>query len=268
MKVSLDTQRERRDLFLTEVVDSLSKDERFVAAWLRGSISRGEADALSDIDISIVVSEEHSASLCRRLEQVSATTSPERLSFFSQFGTPALIHENNNNAPEEATFTFVMYSEIAVMVDWILIPQLKAKRPYQSQLLFEHVEIPVLPSAVPESLEQRRKSVSEQWAFFWMMTAITVKYIVRKDGVFATHWIENLHSIYREMERKINGEPWSYVRGSLSQLQTTPESQLQSLKNLCLRMQELKPQVAKFTGTEPLTPITEIEMLSSLVTDA
>src|SRR5262245_41327972 len=135
MSGTLHSYREQRDLFLTKITETLSKDERFIAAWLTGSISRNEADSLSDIDLTLVVSDTYGPSLCTRLEQVSAQTSAERYARFSQFGNPALIHENNNNAPEAGTFTFVLYAESTVMVDWILIPQNTASRPIQSQLL-------------------------------------------------------------------------------------------------------------------------------------
>lgn len=128
---SLEVYREQRDYFLTTITETLSKDERFVAGWLTGSFTRNEADSLSDIDISLVVSDKYSASFCTRLEQVSARTSPECYDLFSQFGKPALIHENNNNAPEGGTFTFVLYADSAVMVDWVLRPQDKAIRPLQ-----------------------------------------------------------------------------------------------------------------------------------------
>ncbi len=263
MKQPLDSYRDHRDKFLSEVVGILSKDERFVAGWLTGSLSRNDADSVSDIDLSLVVSDEYSASLCSKLESVSAHASPERFSLMSQFGTPALIHENNNNAPDGGTMTFVLYANSAVMVDWVLIPQSKAKRSYDSKLLFDKVGISIFSAALPEGLEQRKKFVAEQWAFFWMMTAVTIKYIIRDDGVFVTKWSEHLYSLVREIERQIDGEPWSYTRGSLSRLQRTREQQIESLRKLCLRMQDLKPKVAQFTESEPLLPSTEIEVLFS-----
>jgi len=263
----LKSYRERRDSLLANITETLSKDERFIAAWLTGSISRDEADFLSDIDLGLVVSDPYSASLCTRLEQVSAQTSPERYALFSQFGTLALIHENNNNAPEGGTFTFVMYADSAVMIDWVLIPQFKAERPFQSRLLFEKVDIPVAPLPEPGDLELSKKSVAEMWAFFWMMTAITIKYLNRSDAVYVTVWIEHLHTLIYEIERRLNREPWKYKRGSRSQPQPTPEKQLQSIRELCNQMLELKPRVAEFIGSEPMTPISEIEKLFSLTHD-
>ena len=258
---NLGTYHDQRDALLAKITETLSKDERFVAGWLTGSYSRNEADSLSDIDLRLVVSDAHSLGLCTRLEQVSARTSPERYALFGQFGDPALIHENNNNAPEGGTFTFVLYGDSAVMIDWVLVPHLKAARPFQSRLLFEKVAIPLAPMPEPEDLEQSKKSVAETWAFFWMMTAVTIKYIYRNDGVFATEWIEHLHELLYEIERRLRREPWTYARSSRSQFQTTHEKQIESIWQLCNKMQGLKARVAEFTGSEPLTPTLEINTL-------
>lgn len=256
--------QKQREALLEKIILTFSSDDRFVAAWLTGSYSRGDEDQLSDLDLTLVVSNEYSNTLCQRLEQVSAQTSPERYSLFSQFGTPALIHENNNNAPEGGTFTFTMYAELALMVDWVLVPQDNAKRPAGSKLLFDKIGISVLPVPEPENLEQSKKSVTEIWAFFWMMTAITIKYVSRNDDVFVTQWIENLHHLVHDIERRLGQKPWQYTRGSLSSLQPSREKQIESVRRLCQKMLELKPRVKEFTGTEPSTPIKEIETLLSL----
>jgi predicted nucleotidyltransferase len=264
MKISLETYRQSRDLLLTKIITDLSNDERFPAAWLAGSYGRNDADAVSDLDLNLAVAEPHGKSLCTRAEQVSHRTTAERFALFRKFGRPALIHENNNNAPEGGTFTFVLYAESAVMVDWTLIPLLKAKRPDQSQLLFDRANIPIVSVAELEELEQSRKFVAEQWAFFWMMTAITIKYIVRGDPVFATHWLEELHGMCHEIERQINRGPSQYTRGSLSQFQPTREGQIESIHQLCDKMQELTSQAAHFIGFTPALPLEEIESLLSL----
>lgn len=256
--------RQQRDHLITRITEALSRDDQFSAAWLTGSISRDEADSLSDIDLTVAVSDAYSASLCTRLEQVSARTSPERYALFSLFGTPALIHENNNNAPTGGTFTFVMYAESALMVDWVLIPRSEAARPSSSKLLFDKTDIPISPPPELEDLEQSKKSVAEMWAFFWMMTAIAIKYFNRDDAVYITVWIEHLHTLIYEIERRLNREPWQYKRGTRSQLQPTREKQIESIRELRNRALELKPRVAEFSGSEPATPIAEIEKLLSL----
>ena len=265
MNSTLETHKRQRELLLEKIIDFVSRDERFVAAWLTGSLGKNEADSLSDIDISLVVSERQAAHFCTRLEQVSAQTTPERLAFFSQFGTPALIYENNNHAPSGGAFTSVLYAGSTLTVDWILIPQSRATRPLPSQLLFDNTGIPTAPTSEPEELEQSKKSVAEIWAFFWMMIAITIKNIHRNDGVFVTHWIEILFQLKHDVERRLKREPWNYTRGSISQLQPTPEKQIESIRELCNRMLELRSRVTEFIGAEPMTPTSEIEKLLSLL---
>src|SRR5258706_15590981 len=115
MSNALNVYRENRDKLLSRIVQVLSNDERFVAAWLTGIFSRNDADAVSDIDLTLVVSDSYSEILCKRAEQISQQITSERLNVFSQFGTPALIHENNNNAPEGGTFTFTLYAKSHLM---------------------------------------------------------------------------------------------------------------------------------------------------------
>ena len=266
----MDTKREAyqqsRDFLLAQITEQLSEDERFVAAWLTGSYARNEADDVSDVDIHVVASNLYSETLCARRVQVGPVTTPERMELFRLFGEPALIHENNNNAPQDGTFTFVLYSGSALMVDWVLRPQMTAERPSQSVLLFDKGNIPVIDSSLPEPLEESKKYVAEQWAFFWMMTAVTIKYIIREDLVFVQEWLEHLHGMVRDLERRIQRISWedAYVRGSVSQFQPTRQKQIESLRQLCRQMQELEPKVAEFTESQHLMPLAEIETLFSL----
>jgi len=265
MKNNLEAYGQSREVLLTSIITELSADERCVAAWLTGSYSRGNPDQVSDMDITVAIAEPQSVVLCARQEQVSHKTTPERLALFRKFGEVALIHENNNNAPEHGTFTFVLYAGSAIMVDWVLIPQTHAARPSLSLLLFDKVNIPVA-SAVPEDADKNKKAVAEQYAFFWMMTAVTIKYIIRGDLVFVQTWLEVLHTLLREIERRMEGIPWlqAYVRGSVSQFQPTRGQQLAALKELVRKMQALHPTIQKFTDSALAVPVTEIEFLLSL----
>ena len=266
MSNNLKAYRQRCEALLTQITQELSRDERFLAAWLTGSYGRNDADEVSDLDIKVVVDKPYGELLCARQEQVSHKTTEERLALFSKFGKPAIIHENNHNAPENGTFTFVLYAGSALMIDWVMMPKMNVERPFQSVLLFDKGNIPVSAPPAPEELEESKKTAAEIWAFFWMMTAVVTKYIIRGDLVFVQNWLEQLHGLIREIERRIERLPWqqTYTRGSLSQLQSTHEKQTESLRQLCKRMQELKPKVAKFTESELLMPLEEIEMLLSL----
>ncbi len=268
MSNALNVYRENRDKLLSQIVQVLSNDKRFVAAWLTGSLSRNDADAVSDIDLTLIVSDSYSENLCKRAEQISQQTTSERLNLFSQFGTLALIHENNNNAPEGGTFTFTLYAKSHLMVDWVLIPQSKALRPSQAYLLFEKFSIPIVaPPAELVSTEERIKTASERVAFFWMMMAITAKYFIRQDGVFVTQWLEILNEILQDVERLITGKTWEYKRGSHSIFEPTSEGQKQAICKLGEQMENILPELIKMGGQVSPSPMPEIKALLDLTND-
>jgi predicted nucleotidyltransferase len=261
MSNSIQTYTEHREAFLPVVVEKLSTDERFVAAWLTGSFARGEADTLSDIDITLVVADEYCQTLCARHNMLSAQTTKERYDLFCLFGQPALIHENNNNAPGDGTFTFIAYDQSAVMVDWILRPFTGSQRPEGAKLLFEKVKIPIQPTSEPESQQTRAEEASERMAFFWMMAAITVKYVSRQDDLFVNTWLEALAKLVSDVERRIKGQAWQYKRGSNTKLAITPDEQIAAIRHLCKQMESLQQDVASLGGYVTESPMTLVETL-------
>src|SRR5215211_919457 len=154
MNKSLQTYTNHRERLLQTIAEKVSTDERFVAAWLTGSFAREEQDALSDIDITLEVDDPYAQVLCSRSKMVSAQTTKERYELFCLFGQPALLHENNHNAPNGGTFTFIAYDQHATMVDWILRPLTGAERPEAARLLFDKAGIPVQPPAALVRQEQ------------------------------------------------------------------------------------------------------------------
>ena len=267
MNTSRQIYTKHRELLLQAIVEKLSTDERFVAAWLTGSFARKEQDTLSDIDITLVVDDMYSQVLCYRPRIVSAQTTKERDELFCLFGQPAFLHENNHNAPEGGSFTFVAYAQSATMVDWIVRPLTGAQRPETARLLFDKVGIPVQQPTEPESQEERAHEASQIMAFFWMMTAITVKYVSRGDGVYANTWLEQLAKLVPEVERQIRGQAWRYKRGSLLTLKTTPEEQIAAIRQLCKQMEALTQDLVKLGGHVSESPMTLIETLIAIVQD-
>lgn len=256
----------QRDALLATIVETLSEDERFVAGWLTGSFGRGEQDALSDLDLTLVVTESYLPTLCDRPWQVAGKTTAERQALFSTFGQPAIIHENNNNAPEGGTFTFVMYRQTAAVVDWILRPEGTAQRPRDSHLLWDRIGIPLTAAASPLNLEQRAREASEIVAFFWMMAAVTTKYINRNESILVNMWLRQLHRLGNEVEGRVNDDPRLYDSGATIPLQPTRQDQLATLYQACERMLALMPDVVAIGGYVPSEAMDTLAILLGIVT--
>jgi hypothetical protein len=239
---------EQRDRLLAHIASSLAEDGRFVAAWLGGSLGRGDADAVSDLDITVVVADAHAVLLCAQPERATAHPPAERLAFFARFGDIAFVSEHNPNAPPGGTSTGVMYADSGVIVDWVLVPLAVAQRPPATRLLFAHEDIPLSPESAPLDAAERAKAASVTLASFWMMASVTAKYIVRGDGVFVAHWLEGLARFVQEIERQLNGATWSYRRGSLTELAATRDAQVVHLRRLCDLAAALSPRVAALGG--------------------
>lgn len=253
-----------RSRMLEQIRRILNEDDRFVAAWLTGSFGRHDADDVSDLDLTVVVKNAFAETLCIRPHQVGANTTPERYALFSQFGRPQIIHENHHNAPADSSFTFVLYEEMAIAVDWILRPNTNITRPTLSVLLFEKANIAIEPPVSVESLPQRIEFVTEQVAFFWMMVTVTIKYLIRRDEVYFHRFLDMLHGILWEVRRLVAGEPDRWLKGSLVNMAKTRETQIASVRHVCQEMLAVMPEVEKLGGSVPVSPMSTIEILIHL----
>lgn len=238
---------EQQDL-LKLIVASLKADPRFVAAWLSGSFGRAENDKLSDLDITVVVSHDYSDELCAREQTINAYAPQVRLDLFRQFGEIGFAYENNNNASTGGTATNTMYLPTGARVDWVLVPEEHAQYPENSKLLFAHIDLPAVPNALPVNQEQRAKEAEQLINFFWLMATGVAKYLIRGDAVFVICWMEHLTEIILQIERRIQGVPDQYRRGSRTSLHCEPMEQLQQLQGLYHRAKALTPQVMALGG--------------------
>src|SRR5688572_18948235 len=92
-----------RAALLERMVAVLRTDERFVAAWLTGSLGRGEEDNYSDVDLVVVVAPPHGTALCARPWRSAGRTTPERLALIRKLGggaAPVVVHDAHVNAPD------------------------------------------------------------------------------------------------------------------------------------------------------------------------
>jgi hypothetical protein len=149
------------------------------------------------------------------------------------------------------------------MIDWILLPQEAAQRPPNAQLLFDKVGITLQSIADPTPAE-RLSLLAERNAFFWMMLAITVKYMARQDAVKVQGLLDMLHHLLRDVEHLVAGHAWQYHRGSLMDLQITYDGQLMTCQKLIQRMSILRPQIIDLGVDLHPVPTETIERLFDL----
>ncbi len=249
-----------RDALLARIVAYLLADRRFAAAWLEGSFGRNEADRVSDLDLHLAVAAAGSQALCFHPQPRNAgAAAPQRLALISTFGHPAVIHENHHNAPDGGSFSFVLYAQSAVMVDWVLTPLSIAARPPESLLLFEKTAIPVQAYELPLAGEQPLNDVPERIAFFWMMAAVSCKYILRQENETVDWFFKVLQETLGDVDRLIH----PVLTPAKKHL---PASHAHTLLDLCNRMNTLVQEAAKQGIEITPAPLEEINTLLNLST--
>ena len=176
--------RERHDLLL-QIADVLKRDHRVRAAWLTGSVSRGDDDGLSDLDLMIVVSDEGAFDFVRN-----------RRKFASQPADAVLTMDNFRNAPPGGAYLLTLYAgEVGPQhVDWFWQPESYAQIPDDEKVLFDHIGLHKIPGAEWRRAQHRPIAqplpehstltdvLTHKIAFFWAMSVITAKYIARQDS--------------------------------------------------------------------------------------
>lgn len=163
-----------RDMLLQKITRQLESDGRVVAAWLFGSLGRGDADELSDIDLWVVVAD----------EAVNAVVAARR-QYVAQAGEPVLRLEAPQNAPRGGAYLMAAYDATTGphVVDWYWQPHSSAFIPPQTHLIFDRIGLATSNKPIqfvgggpdPALEAQPIHFIS----FFWMMWLITAKHVAR-----------------------------------------------------------------------------------------
>lgn len=191
-----------RNELITRITEVLDADTRVGAAWLAGSIGRGEADEWSDIDLCIAVHDERVTEFWE-----------DRLRFYNRVGRPVLLQPEMpaNASMAGGRFQLVVFDG-PIEVDICVGSVGGAQRYPATHVLFERVGIPVAiePSLTPEE----RLGQAEWWlTFFWAMAPIAVKYAGRGETRSAASQVDlltqSLIALRRLVEQPEGPRPWN-----------------------------------------------------------
>lgn len=196
----LQIRRTEQEILLQRAIIILQADQRVVAAWLFGSHGRHTADALSDIDLWVVVADE-------QCETIVA----ERERYVAQLGRPVLVLESFHNAPVRGGYLMALYpGQVGVyQVDWYWQRQSDASLPQHAVVLFDRVGIPQdtrqeqLDAPGPSdhlSQLERAAQATQLNAFFWVMTNIAVKSILRHKTWDAVNHLEGSRGLVDQVK--------------------------------------------------------------------
>jgi predicted nucleotidyltransferase len=219
----------------------LEADARVAAAWLVGSRGRGDADALSDIDLVVVAHDAYLAELVSERRELVARLSP-----------PLLIQDLPRNAPPGGAYLLVLYAGETgpLHVDWYWRAISGATLPYDARLIVERpgVSVPRQPPPAAATDDERALAVAHDVIFFWAIAPIAAKYLARRQPVEAFDLLRSAANALERTRREIDPAA-DGPAVPLSELLTTDAgAQVRALHRLCQEMAALLPRV------EPLPP--------------
>ena len=227
---------EERDYLLKRVTETLLSDERVVAAWLFGSIGRGDSDELSDIDVFAVVKDEVIEDFVRNRRNC-ATLGVE----------PALFVEAMQNRPPGGAYLMGLYSGVTGFheVDWYWSPLSQTKIPTDALVLFDRAGL--TSSGVSTRFEyQSTETMSFEEELlnlensFWAMLLIAAKKAARNPMESDFRPLRHTFHILTELESALGINDEQTLADH-----SKPESKMQSLKDMAHRMRELSPILLK-----------------------
>lgn len=239
---ALRTRRAEREALLGRITRMLEADDRIAAAWLFGSTGRGEADDLSDLDLRVVVHDEHIGSICEGRE-----------AFTAQAGAAVLFAEAPQNRPVGGAFLLTLYAgEFGPQeVDWTWEPLSTARLWPGTRLLLNRAgltrqgEMPwgYQPRPAQTALEEAAQRVGN----FWAMLLIVAKYAARSPHEETMGLIGMPVQLLLEVSNFLGLAP-HYTMETLPP-HGRPEEKVALLRGLADEMEALMPAVEAQGGS-------------------
>ena len=250
-------QSESKEL-LTQITNYLVNDPRVMAAWLFGSLGRGDADELSDIDIFVVVTDECIQEIVAQREQ-----------FVNQIGKTVFFVEAPQNAPQDGGYLMAYYDTPTGphQVDWYWQPQSLAYIPTETMVLFDRLGLAQSDQPIKFPNREPVKEIDENplyfISYFWAMLLITAKYVVRQPHSEEMALLPYVLHPFHKTKRLLGQQTTTYQA-----IQTTGQEKLVILRQLADEMCVLMSLVAARGNDVPGAAPTAVYKFLDLVEEA
>ena len=253
----LQLRKQEREALLHRAIELLQQDGRVVAAWLFGSIGRGEDDGLSDLDLWVVVADEYSRFINAGRREYAAELAP-----------PVLLLEAPQNAPEHGAYLLALYAGQAGphQIDWYWQPLSGARLPLNARILFDRVGIPCSSleplKTDPQSSQDRANAAADRAAFFWAMVPIAAKKTARRQIWESIQMITMVRGALADVAKLCDAQS----PGALDlPPPVEPAGQLLLLREIAREMESLAPRLIAIGAAVPAGAITQVHTLLDLV---
>ena len=206
----LDTRVAERSALVRHIASYLENDKRVKAAWSHGSLSKGNHDALSGVDVWVVVDDESAPSI------VSG-----RKKYASGLTKPSLVMNNLDNAPPSGAYLLVHYpGEVGPQyVDWFWQPESLTRRPDDALVLFDRANLQTVSrdewrdemhqagGRSPINETDQASIVTFKITFFWAMSLVVAKYIARGDSATVQRMMALITHTLAETNDALSAKP-------------------------------------------------------------
>jgi predicted nucleotidyltransferase len=224
----------------------LRQDSRLSAAWWFGSYARGTSDALSDLDIWLVVDDRHLAQLV-----------DQRYRCVEQLGPPLMLLEVWGNAPHPGAYLMANYLQPGglVQVDWYWQGAAEALLPRDGRVIFDRIGLASAPDLVTVDFARASRGIEQAHTeqddrarlsfgitFFWSMVPIVAKKIARGEFDAAQSMLDRLPSRVNTITSLLGVSAYQPQPASDGESVTAHAlSQLSALRRIAAAMQALEP---------------------------
>lgn len=241
-------RQEERNRLLRRLRVALEKDARVRAVWLQGSCARGATDALSDLDLVVVVSDEAMNTVAgdpaKPTDYRHVLNSPRGIWVAQVAEPPLLLLEAPQNAPTGGAFltSFIRGEAGPQQVDWEWLPQSTACRPLETRLLFDRARTPCeteppeagQPGPAPDRTPFEVAAHAVPW--FWATLMWNAKHAARSPSDSHMPMLGQTQGAVQDVEMFLDPDMSVAVAKPVPE---HPEDRLRILRDLIERMQRL-----------------------------